>query len=51
MPTLNIVVSAWAIKIEIVPSLKLKLAIDPCAVEVLDKAVDLWDLLADLLNC
>ena len=46
---LNVVVGAWAIKIEIVPLMELKLPIDPRAVKVLDMAVNLCDLWSLLL--
>ena len=51
MPTLDVVVGAWAIKIEIVPLMELELAIDLCAVKVLDKAINLWDMWSLLLYC
>ena len=51
MPPFNMGVGAWAVKVKIVPLFELDLSIDPCAVEVLDKAVDLWDLWSLLLYC
>ena len=39
------------VKVKIVPLFELELSIDPCAVKVLNRAVDLWDLWSLLLYC